>query len=445
MKKITEKIKELIYFLKTGVWSAKLDELPKKKAFLYKQIRIVSLVLQGFKEDQCALRASSLTFYSLLSIVPILAMAFGIAKGFGLEKTFEKQLESGFGEQQIVLEKVLEFAQSMLENTKGGLIAGIGLLLLFYTIMKLLNHIENAFNDIWEVREPRTLYRKFTDYLSIMILSPILMIIASSLSVVIASKIKHLTQDTEMLQFATPFILSLLKLIPYTLVWLGFTVVYYIMPNLKVKIKSAFLAGIIGGSLYQIVQFTYINSQMGMSQNNAVYGSFAALPLFLVWMQLSWLIVLIGAQFSYAIQNYKRHEFQTDYNDVSNNYQQLTALMILHKVIKNFEKDQPALNEQQIAQGIRAPIYFVQEILEKLVDCHIINKVVYHKDSITYQPALPIDKISIQHVVNKLDNHGLNAIRTIENEAYKQFENYLEERQQHKKFTTNKLIKDIEE
>ena len=197
-------IQRIIDFIRQDLWRFRLNELPRKKSFLIKQLRIVILSFRGFDEDKCNLRASALTFYSLMSIVPAAAMAFGVAKGFGLQKLLEKELFEKLKGQEEVITWVITFANSMLENTKGGLIAGIGIAVLFWLILKLLGNIENSFNDIWGIQHPRKLGRKLSDYLAVMFVCPILLVMSSSITIFITTQITHITQKIDLLGPLSP-------------------------------------------------------------------------------------------------------------------------------------------------------------------------------------------------------------------------------------------------
>jgi len=225
---IRDVIARFLAFIRVDIWRMRLADLPFGKSFLIRQLRIIILALRGYDEDRCLLRASSLTFYTLLSIVPIAAMFFGIAKGFGFEKRLEKELFEKFAGQEEILGQVISFSNSLLEQTKGGIIAGIGLLVLFWSVLKVLGHIEMALNDIWEIKEPRSWGRKFSDYLSIMLISPILVLMSGSVTVFITTQVEHITQRVALLGVFSPLISFLLKLVPYVLIWVLFTLPFFI-------------------------------------------------------------------------------------------------------------------------------------------------------------------------------------------------------------------------
>jgi membrane protein len=221
-------------FLRTGVWRIRANELPPRRSFLLRQLRIILLAVRGFGEDRCQLRASALTFYSLLSVVPMLAMAFGVAKGFGFERNLEKQLLDGFPDQQEVISRIIAFSRALLENTQGGLIAGIGVAVLFWTVIKVLSNIENSFNDIWGIKKARTFQRKFGDYLSIMLVAPILLVMSSSATIMITTQVHLITQEISIVGGFGPILFSVLKVLPLGVVWLLFTFLYVFMPNTRV-------------------------------------------------------------------------------------------------------------------------------------------------------------------------------------------------------------------
>ena len=192
-------ISKVIHFITTDIWRIRLKDISQSKSFFIKQLRIVLLVARGFDEDKFYLKASALTFYSLLSIVPVVAMVFGIAQGFGFQEVFEKELLEKFHAQEEVMIQVINFAQSLLENTKGGFVAGIGLAILFWTVIKVLGNIEQSFNDIWGAKKSRTWGRKFSDYLSFMLIGPLLFILSSSTTLFITTQVTFITEKFALL------------------------------------------------------------------------------------------------------------------------------------------------------------------------------------------------------------------------------------------------------
>lgn len=210
-----------------------MKDAPRRKSFFIQPLRILLLSLRGLDEDKCTLRASALTFYSLLSIVPIVAMVFEIAKGFGFEKRIAQALLERFSGQEDVLKEIIGFAQNLLDNTQGGLIAGVGVILLFWAIIKILSNIEKSFNSICGIQKHRALGRKFADYLPFALLAPVLLLISTSMTIFINDQVTLITERIEMLNIMAPIILAALKILPYIVIWLLFTFVFYFMPNMK--------------------------------------------------------------------------------------------------------------------------------------------------------------------------------------------------------------------
>ena len=439
------RVHQLIHFLKVDIWRIRMHKLPRTQSFWLKQLRIMLLAFRGFDEDKCQLRASALTFYSLLSIVPFVAMAFGIAKGFGIEKILEKQLYEKLAGQEEVVGKIINFSQSLLETTKGGVIAGVGVAILFWTVIKVLGNIENSFNDIWGIRKSRTWGRKFSDYLSIMLICPLLLIMSSSVTVLVASQVKLVVEKIAFLGVFSPVIFTLLNLLPYCVIWVLFTYIYIFMPNTSVSFKSGLFGGVIGGTIYQFVQWIYINFQVGVAKYGAIYGSFAALPLFLGWLQISWIIVLFGAEISFAEQNVDTYELEPDCLKASHAFQRLLALRIVQICVKRFSLSQGPYAAADIVKEIEIPVRLLRQILFELTEAGILVEVRLEDGRrIGYQPAFDIEMLSVSKVNELLDDKGISDMPIIRSEELEQLERCLRSfRVQAEKSPENMLLKNL--
>ena len=440
-------ISTAINFIAVDIWRLRLEDLPFGKSFVVKQLRIVILTLRGFDEDRCFARASSLTFNTLLSIVPVVAILFGVAKGFGFDALLKKELSEKLpGEvQQEVLKKVFEYAESLLQVTKGGIIAGIGVVILFWSVVNVLSQIEGSLNDIWEIKESRSWGRKFSDYLAIMLLSPLFILLSSSVTVYIQTQVTELTNQFELLGFISPLIFFSFKLIPYVLIWTLFTIIYVLMPNTKVNIKAGLLAGIVAGTIFQIVQWGYISFQVGTARYNAIYGSFAALPLFLMWVQISWWVVLFGAELSFANQNVDTYEYEPDSNTVSPAFKMALTLHIAHLLIKNFANGANPLTDAEISHQLRMPIRLVHAILYDLVGSRIISQTrISENQDFGYQPARDINTLTIKFVVDAIELNGANNIPVARTEEFEALSEALEKfREDMEASPANRLLKDV--
>jgi len=398
-------------FIKQDIWRIRRTRLSPGKSFFLNLVRVLLLSVRGFDEDKCQLRASALTFYSLVSIVPIAAMAFGIAKGFGFEKILEEQLRNKLVGHEDILANVIQFSNALLANTKGGLIAGVGIAVLFWAVIKMLGQIEYSFNDIWGVKDRRTLGRMFSDYMSLMLVCPVILILSGGTTVFITIQVNLIMEKFSILGSFSPLIIFLLKLLPYTLIGGLFTFLYIFMPNTRVKFSAALFGGIIAGVIFQIVQWIYITFQIGVVQYNAIYGSFAALPLFLAWLQLSWLIVLYGAELSFAYQNVDTYEFEPDALQASHRLRTLLSLQVTHHVIQNFAKGEKPLTAPEISHQLDIPIRFINDILFELGKSNILSKAeIEGSEEHGYQPARDINLLTINYVIEAMEKRGLDNI-----------------------------------
>ncbi len=407
---LKKSISKIQYFIEREIWIIDLSVFPFFKKVLYKFLQIVIMTFKGFNEDRVQLRASALTYYSLLSIVPIFAMAFGIAKGFGLDEKLTEIITEKLSAHQEIMHQVINFANTMLNNTKGGVIAGIGVVLLLWSVLKVMSHIEESFNAIWGIGKGRSIIRKFTEYIAIMIVGPILLILSSSLTVYISSKTEMLVNNVQMLHYAKTGVSFFLGFSPYFVFWLLLTMVYMVMPNTKVKFLSALVGGVISGTLFVLVQWAYVKFQIGVSQFNAIYGSFAALPLFLIWLRISWLIVLFGAELSFSYQNLEIFKLSNESENISLNFKKKLSVYIVHYVVKEFYKGN-APTIQEIKNKLSLPFKVVSKISEELIDSGIFSKI----DSDNYkemklQPAIDTSKISITFIIKSLEKTGKDDI-----------------------------------
>lgn len=404
VKAIIAKIKS---FLLNDIWKVESNNLPKVRRIVIKGLRTFALAYRGFNEDKVNLRASALTFYSVLSVVPVMAMAFGIAKGFGFDGKLQVLLQENLKGQEDVATFLIDFSNNMLNSVKGGWIFGIGLIFLLWSVLKVLGNIENSFNSIWQVKRSRVFFRKFSDYFSIMLIAPILILLSSSTQVVIIEMVDKLTQEITFIGYVGPVLYSLVKLVPYILIWLLFTFIYMVMPNTKVKFGSALIAGIVAGTTFQLLQWGYIHFQIGVSKSNAIYGSFAALPLFLVWLNWSWLIVLFGAEISFSAQNHHQYEYESDIKNLNVKSQNLITLYLTHCIIKNFEEGELPLTAQNISEKLKLPVRLVRHLLYELVEIRILAETPsnYSKEP-AFLPARDIHTLTIFDILNKLNNKG---------------------------------------
>lgn len=375
-----------------------------RNSFFAKIARITVASMRGFSDDDCSLKASALTYYSILSIVPVLAVAFGIAKGFGFEKHLEKLVTEKLLEQRELSEKIISFAYSALQSAQGGLIAGVGVIILFWTVLKLLSNIESSFNAIWKIKRARPLSRRFSDYLAMMIFCPIFFATSSSISIFIVTQLASYSHTNGIWETVSPVIGLAFQVFPLILLWVLFTALYLVMPNTKVPLSCAIAGGIIAGTAFQIVQWIYINFQLGISSYGAIYGSFAALPLLIIWINVSWLITLAGAEITYHTEidvALSKRELNQEHRFVD---ERIIGLTITGHCIDAFYKHAPPLTVYDLAHLTGISVAASRDIIERLRDSGILSEIRLSSNiSEGYQPACDIKGITVKSVCDALD------------------------------------------
>jgi membrane protein len=273
--------------------------------------------------------------------------------------------------------------------------------------MSLIGQIESSFNHIWQIEVSRPWLRKFTDYLAIMIIAPIFLILSSSIQVVVSTVLPDFIARSSILEFFKPLVGFLIKLAPYVLTWIALTALFIIMPNTKVRFLPALVSGIITGTILQLLQWLYIDLQFGITKLSAIYGSFAAIPLFIIWVQSSWIILLLGAELSFANQNVSRYEFEYEALNVSSFQKRALVLMIMNMIIRNFTVGEKAISSEYISKSLKVPVRLVRDILQDLTNSNLVSVIHENEhEERLYQPAMDINKLSVSFVLNKLDKKG---------------------------------------
>ncbi|MDD3845545.1 MAG: YihY/virulence factor BrkB family protein [Syntrophorhabdaceae bacterium] len=402
-------IARMIHFFNAGIWEIKFEGLPFFKAAVVRTARIIVMAIHKFQNDHCQRNASVLTYYSLLNIVPLFAVVFAIAKGFGLEKLVFRQiiqLAADANWQPDVTARIIQFSRSLLSHAKGEIIVGVGIVILFWTVISTLGRIEEGFNTIWEAKRSRTIVRKFTDYLSMMVLGPILLALWSSVNVLIVGEVRGFMIDMGFIGSAGTITLFLLKLLPYFSISILLLVVYLVMPNTRVPVGSAVIAAFVSGTLIQAVQWVYITFQIGVSTQSAIYGSFAAIPLFLAWLQISWTIVLFGAEIAHAAENCRTYGFHPDYSRIGQGTRRRLMLRIFHLLVKRFEAGEKPLSVAETSRMLEIPERFVRQILFDLVDVDLVSEITEgaRKES-RFQPARAIGDITIKQAMDAYEKN----------------------------------------
>ncbi len=394
-------VKKAIEFITNGIWNKKEEEYRSGRVrWGVRQIKIIIYMVKGFGEHNMVLTSAALTFYTLMSIVPLAAMIFGVVKGFGVDTSFQDYLYAKFPEYREIIDNVLAFANNLLLRTKGGIIASVGFVTLVWAVMRVFGNVEDAFNNIWEVRKSRSLARKFSDYLAVVFVAPILFIISNSLAIYIKTQISN---------YSSSVIVELLYgLVSVVVIWIMFTFIYCVMPNTRVKLRSGIQAGIIAGTVFQLFQVGYVYAQTWMTSYNAIYGSFAALPLFLIWVQSSWQILLFGAELSFAYQNISKYEQERESMKMSYDHRRKVMVASMLVAIRHFVEGRGAVTTEIIASELNMPLRIVRDVVFDLESAGLLSAVQNTQDERVnlYIPARDIHKITIRDVTDSVELRG---------------------------------------
>lgn len=402
------------------------DRLKRSVPYWLRQKRIIYLLYKGITRDNIYIKASALTFFSILSVIPLVALAFGIAKGFGLSDELRAQIIMQFHNQEQVMNWVLDFANNTLEQTSGGWLAGTGVAFLFYTVGQLLSYVESTFNSIWRVEETRVWYRQVTDYLAVIILVPALFIASSSVTVLATTQLNDILSRSDMLEVLKPVVSILVKLIPFILLCTLSTAAFLAMPNTRVKLKSALIAGLFAGVALQLLQIVYVEAQLGITRLGTLYGSFAAVPLLMVWVQMSWVVMLMGAQLSYYMQNVTRYEFEFDVQTVSPRQKKRLSLLVMHSLIEDFIKGVKPRAPEEISIELSLPVRAVHDCLDMLREASMVTEVWSEEtERYVYQPGTDINKMTLSFVLEKIETSGSLHKVVINNADYRKIDTAL--------------------
>ena len=350
--------------------------------------------------------ASALTYSSMLVAVPVLAIIFAIARGFGFDTILETKLRNSLEGNPDIADTILFFVDSYLQHTKGGVFIGIGLIFLLYTLISLTANIESAFNTIWFVKRSRTIYRQIIDYIGIFILLPFVVVITSGFNIFLQT-FSTLLPDIRLLSKTMSFFLHVSPVIFAILVFMA---LFTLMPNTRVKWRHTILPSILTGVTFMTVEWLYVHYQIKLSAYNAVYGSFAAIPLFMLWLQISWCICLFGAQLCYANQRLQTYAFERISDELSRRYRDTLILLLMSRICKHFSLGLKPFTAHRLAVDTHLPDSLVGILLDELTRVQLLVETHNEPgDEPRYLPAIDIHRITVGMVTRRIDSHGIES------------------------------------
>lgn len=458
IERVSLKIKEWIHFLTYDIWRLNPDNFSNKRNVSYNVLKVIMLTVRGVQEQNLGASSRSLTYRTILSLVPMLAVLFAIARGFGFENILESQIFDFFNgsdtetvaalpeskmttdtiidvseyvspNQEInivstvqksdslgedlsitetttfTIETLIKLVNNSLKHAQGGVFAGVGIVLLLYTVVLLFSEIEESFNRIWGIKKGRSIQRRAVDYFALILLLPIFAVLNYSLTALIQSSTGPFDKFSYILD---PVVTQVLNILPFLVMIITLTLLYRFMPNTKVKWPSALIGGIIGGLAIQLFQMVYLNGQLWIAKYNAIYGAFAAIPLLLLWVQMSWFIVLIGAELSFSAQNVRKFSFDRETKNISRRFRDFFTIMITSVIVKRFAEGKTPLTADQISMKCKVPIKLTNDIIDELHKLQIILPTPTPNDErvMAYQPALDINLLTVNDLMEKIDKDG---------------------------------------
>lgn len=397
-------------FFQTDLWHFPSYTNGKKESFFKTVLRIVTVASQEFVTNKCSLAAASLTFYTMMSIVPILSVAFAIAKGFGLKGHLESVISKQLQAYPDIAAKLIVYAEKMLDNTNAAGLAGIGVLLLLFSVLKLFSNIEGAFNEVWGVKSGRKMIRKVADYLAFTFFFVIIILITTSLPNFVTSFLPGICDNLNLGEWTKQVITESVQISSYVFSGLIFILIYIFVPNTKVRISSAVLPGIVAGSAFQALQWM-IAGQFVFFKENPIYGSLAAFPVLLVALQLSWLILLFGAELSYAAQNLKNYAYSPECSKLSRRFRTTIIFMVLHDIATAFKNGKPPKTDFELCTGLNLPVRLLRDILHHLENAKLIVAVRTESgEESAWQPATDTSRLTPAYIIGALDRAGIESL-----------------------------------
>ena len=392
---------------------------------------ILRLAVNIFISKQLNKETAALSYSTLLAIVPIFSVIFAIARGFGYNKYIEYWFMQAFESQPQVAEVLVSFVNSYLVHTKSGVLLGFGLVLMLCTVLLLLTNIERVFNIIWHANKSRSIFRTCTDYLSLFLLLPVVLVLSTGISLYVST----IADGVRSQAIVASALFLLIDVLPYVIMSLFFIGLFVFVPNTHVKVRHCILPGIIAGIAMQSLQYAYIHSQIWVSSYNAIYGSFAALPLFILWVQLSWFICLFGSVLSFSSQNISLFDFSFDKGNISHSNKILLCLNIMAIISRQFEKGLPPFSITDIVRETKLPMRIVNNLLCDLVNAQLLVEIVTDEksESIRYMPGMSAETLTVGVVVGRLESYGHISIPLPEivqskekwNEVHAKYRQYL--------------------
>lgn len=395
--------KRIIFFFKDDIWKLSTYSPKRWKNFFILILKIIVLTIQYSSQRKLTVQASALTYYTFFATIPTLAFIFAIARGFGLDSYISDFFISAFSDEENTdnMRVVFSMIESYLHHARGGVFVGIGIIVLLWSVFNVFSQIEKSLNEIWCVTSNRSISRRLTDYFSLTLLIPFLIIISSGISMYINSNLFGTGENIIM----SPVANFIIYIKPWLISCLICSLVYTIMPSTEVKLSYSISAGIIAGSSILIFKEIFIECMKLATSYNAVYGSLAAIPVLLMFIRFIWIILLCGAEISFAGQQIDMQSYKKEIDNISPRYAKFVEVYLLSQIIKNNGIDNQKLSFDQLVQKSNLPPRLVMKSLEELIECKLVLRVEY-ESRLVYVPGCDTSDLSVGQVLSLLDRTG---------------------------------------
>jgi membrane protein len=398
------RIQRIREFIQYDLWrQSHIGVHAPKKRLLYRILQTLILVGRGFKDQVLVVRANSLTFALLFAFIPMMALIYAVARGFGFEELVSQQLTGSFLAEANIAPILLEWVERYLATARDGLFVGIGLVVLIWAVYAFFNMLENSFNSIWNVKKTRSFGRRMTNYVMTLLLVPILVVVTSGISIFLNST----EVLSSVLQSVEPLRKFMLRFIPFVATSAVFTWIFIAIPSTKVKFSSAIIPGVLMGFLYQVVQALSMYLVVLFTRMSIVYGAFSAIPLVLIWLNITCWLLLIGSALAFAIQNNDWFAYERDIETMSRRYKDYVMLYLLSVIVRRFEHGDTPQTAQEMALHHQLPIRLVSQLLTRLEDTNIVRRVyVEQEEDETFVPAMDTRLITVEMVIGRISAQG---------------------------------------
>jgi len=415
-------MKKILDFVKGDVWNRREENYGKsRQRWLLRQAKVLIFTARSFVQHNTGVRSAALTFYTVMSLVPMLALIFAIVRGFGLDQNFGEYLYGALPQYSDILDKIFLFTENLLARTRGGIMAVGGFLVLIWAVLQVFGGVEASFNNIWEVKRTRPWTRKASDYIAVIFVAPVLWVASNTMILTLRSSISSAANTLVAdILFGTVSVAAL---------WAMFALIYFIVPNTKVKASSALTAGLVAGTCFEIFQAAYFFIQTNLSAYNAIYGTFAAIPLFLIWLQASWQILLFGGELSFALQNVRMYEAEREALRMGYADRRKITVAVMTIFVKRFSDGAGGpLTSEQISERLLLPVRIVRDVIFDLESAGLLAAVAVPQNDKQsgYIPLRNVHGIRISDVINGVETKNLSTVNIYGSPLLRHVSEYLD-------------------